>query len=302
MFTVCCDGRTEPRMKPCLILAFIAALQHWEVHSDLLAEVQIVTGAPRIFSGEKVVLRCVVDQDFYPDIRWFRGPELLYEAQELTLWEAKLDQAGSYYCQGFMKIPSTTLYTNNSQPFHLDVDGGWVILEAPPPLVLVGDDLEVKCRLRGNQVPKHVILYRDGQEVLKREGPDAVALNLTNLTLQDTGSYHCRATWDTRGRSRAAESQPTRITVQEVLTEPTLQVNPNIPGFPPRKMQLVCQVEYNAHPPTPPLVHLFYWNGAIMRPATTENSIFVPTQPGDYSCRAKVPLLNIEKRSEITTV
>ena len=66
-------------------------------------------------------------------------------------------------------------------------------------------------------------------------------------------------------------------------------------------MQLVCQVEYHAHPPAPPLVYFFHLNGAIMRPATSESSIFDPNLRGDFHCRAKVPLLNIERLSQVTT-
>ncbi|XP_062328604.1 B-cell receptor CD22-like isoform X1 [Osmerus eperlanus] len=272
-----------------LLILFIAALPHWEVHSALPSVVQILSGTPQVFSGEQVALRCLVDDASYLNFQWFRNWKVLFSTQDVTITES-----GEYSCQGSWKTAKGSIYANTSKPFVIEVVESSAILQHPDRQVLVGDNVSLTCRLRGNPVPTEVVLYRGDVEVRRQSGG---SLRLGRVGLSEEGSYHCEA----RLGDNTVKSPPTRITVLEILTEPNLLVNPYNPGFPPGKMQLVCEVEYHAHPPAPPLVYFFYWNGAIMRPATTESSIFVPTLRGDFHCRAKVPLLNIERLSQVTT-
>lgn len=63
-------------------------------------------------------------------------------------------------------------------------------------------------------------------------------------------------------------------------------------------MKLICHVQYNAPAPAPPVNYYFYKNNSRLGVATSENYNEVRQIPGHYSCKARVPLLNLSRLSE----
>lgn len=90
--------------------------------------------------------------------------------------------------------------------------GGWAILYVPPSPGLVGQTLAVTCRVRGTPPLREVILFKDGEEVMRQEGLNP-HFNLTNLVLEDNGVYYCRASWDTRSQTHSVISVETPVRV-----------------------------------------------------------------------------------------
>uniref|UniRef100_A0A668RS47 Ig-like domain-containing protein n=1 Tax=Oreochromis aureus TaxID=47969 RepID=A0A668RS47_OREAU len=240
------------------------------------ANIELVSEHSRIFSGERARLRCSI-----PDVHrsnwtylWFRGSEELSQTgEELNLWNTKVQESGKYYCQGTRNTKVGKIRTQQSVPVELKVDGGWAILQVPRHPQLVGSTLEVTCRVRRNPRLEEIILYKDGVEVMRQNGhkPD---FYLTNLSLEDLG----------------------RQTLS-VLSQPILEIIPNY-DTQLKRMKLTCHVQYNAPAPAPPIDFYFYKNNRRLGPATSDNYNLVKQTPGLYSCKARVPQLDLSKSSE----
>ncbi|XP_039865276.1 low affinity immunoglobulin gamma Fc region receptor III-B-like isoform X1 [Simochromis diagramma] len=274
-------------------------VSHVPTETSFRANIELVSGHSRIFSGERAHLRCSI-----PDVHrsnwtylWFRGSEELSQTgQELNLLNTKVQESGKYYCQGTRNTKVGKIRTQQSVPVELKVDGGWAILQVPRHPQLVGSTLEVTCRVRGNPRLEEIILYKDGVEVMRQNGhkPD---FYLTNLSLEDLGVYSCRASWDVRGRTHSATSAGAHVQILEVLSQPILEIIPNY-DTQLKRMKLICHVQYNAPAPAPPIDFYFYKNNRRLGPATSDNYNVVKQTPGLYSCKARVPQLGLSKSSE----
>lgn len=264
------------------------------------AVAEMVSGDSRIFSGESVRLRCSIPAGHRSTwtFRWFRGSEQLSQDMDsLTLWKASVKESGKFYCQGVRDTAVGNIYTLKSLPVEINVDGGWAILQVPPHPGLVGDTLTVTCRVRANPQLREVILYKDGVEVMRQSGLNP-HFNLNNLTLKDQGLYSCRASWDIDRRTRSVISADIEVQVLEVLTQPALEIVAGDNLIPANMMRLICNLQYNARAPAPPIHYYFYKNNQRLGIATSENHDLVKQTPGQYSCKAKVPELGISRLSE----
>ncbi|XP_062242602.1 Fc receptor-like A isoform X1 [Platichthys flesus] len=275
-----------------LTLAPVAPLE-----SSFRAVVERVLGDTRIFTGEEVRLRCSVPDPHGSrwDHEWFKGSEKLVQTGEpLVLWKMRVKDSGKYYCRGVRDTAVGNIYTLQSLPVEINVDGGWAILQVPSQPGLIGQTLTLTCRVRGNAPIHERILYRDGVEIMKQSGPH---FHLNNLTLGDQGMYSCRASWNQDRRTRSVLSVDASVQVLEVLTQPILEIVEH--NF--QMLRLICHLHYNAHSPAPPIIYYFYKNEQRLGTATSENRDLVKRSPGHYSCKAKVPQLGISRRSEPTS-
>ncbi|XP_006795400.1 low affinity immunoglobulin gamma Fc region receptor III-B-like isoform X3 [Neolamprologus brichardi] len=274
-------------------------VSHVPTETSFRANIELVSGHLRIFSRERAHLRCSI-----PDVHrsnwtylWFRGSEELSQTgEELNLWNTKVQESGKYYCQGTRNTKVGKIRTQQSVPVELKVDGGWAILQVPRHPQLVGSTLEVTCRVRGNPRLEEIILYKDGVEVMRQNGhkPD---FYLTNLSLEDLGVYSCRASWDVRRQTLSVISAGAHVQILEVLSQPVLEIIPNY-DTQLKRMKLICHVQYNAPAPAPPIDFYFYKNNRRLGPATSDNYNVVKQTPGLYSCKARVPQLDLSKSSE----
>lgn len=88
--------------------------------------------------------------------------------------------------------------------------GGWVILDAPDKAVIMEETMYLTCRIRGHRLPKEVIFFFNGREIM-RQLPSTLIVR--NLTVNQGGEYSCRATWEVRGSYHSAESTAVPVTV-----------------------------------------------------------------------------------------
>ncbi|CAG6002203.1 unnamed protein product [Menidia menidia] len=262
--------------------------------------VEVISGDVRIFSRETLRLGCSVPVSYKSGwtFWWFRGSEKLPQTgQNLTLWNVNLNESGKYSCQGLRDSLLGTRKTLKSLPVEIDVDGGWAMLQAPAHSVLVGETLKLTCHLR-MRLPLHeTILYKDGIEVVRQNG-HSQDFYLTNATLLDEGMYSCRPSWDMRGRTHSVISVSTPVHVLEVLTRPLLEIENQSNFQRERRMKLICHVQYNTHGPAPPLYYYFYKANNRLGSASSNNYMWVRQAPGQYSCRATVPVLDLSRWSE----
>ncbi|XP_055736369.1 high affinity immunoglobulin gamma Fc receptor I-like isoform X1 [Salvelinus fontinalis] len=275
----------------------LAELQVLPTSAPQRAVAELVKGVPWIFSGETVHLKCSVPGNVSAEwrYRWFRGGEQLQESEYFVLWKARPQQSGKYYCQGLRTTWISTQHTLHSLPIEIEVDGGWAILQAPPLPMLVGETMTLTCRVRDNPRLTEVILYKDGVELQRQPGPE---LRVTNLTLQDHGSYWCRASWDGRRQTNSVISVAAPVSILEVLTEPILEIVPNDPLIHEDRMLLVCQVQLNAREPVPHIHYYFYQDGLSLGPASSQDTVTVLKDSGQYWCKASVPTLGLKRLSE----
>ncbi|XP_061537693.1 low affinity immunoglobulin gamma Fc region receptor III-like [Phycodurus eques] len=260
---------------------------------------ELVSGYSRVFSGERVQLRCSI-----PDGRrstwnylWFKGSKrLAHHAQMLTL-KGSLNDSGVFQCQGVKDTAVGNIYTLKSPPVDINVDGGWAILQVPQLPGLVGGTLNMMCRVRGRRQYHEVILYKDGVEVIRQRGFNP-QLSLPQLSTEDQGLYTCRVSWDTDRQTHSAISNDIQVNVLEVLTQPVLEVIADNNLLPMDLMKLICHLQYNARAPAPPVNYYFYKDNRRLGLATSENFDLVKRRPGLYSCKVKVPQLRLCKWSE----
>ncbi|KAM9853567.1 high affinity immunoglobulin gamma Fc receptor I-like [Aulostomus maculatus] len=262
--------------------------------------VEIVSGHSRVFSGETVRLKCYINDNHNSnwDFLWYRGSELLLQKTDtLILWRASIKDGGEIYCQGVRNTIVGKIYTLQSVPVEINVDGGWVILHSSMHHGLVGETLEMTCRVRRNPQLHEAILYKDGIEIMRKNGLNS-SFSLPKLTLKDQGLYSCRASWDEDRQTHSAISAETQVQILEVLTQPILEIVTDENTIPSHKMKLICHLQYNFAAPAPPVVYYFYKDNNRLGLASSENHAQVKRTPGVYSCRARVPQLDTERWSE----
>ncbi|XP_070761696.1 high affinity immunoglobulin epsilon receptor subunit alpha-like [Enoplosus armatus] len=268
--------------------------------TSIQAVLEMVSGESSIFSGESVELKCSISDPNQAtwSYRWFReSKQLPQKGENLILWKAHIKESGKFYCQGARDTIVGDILSLKSLPVEINVDGGWAILQVPPRPSFVGDTLMVTCRIRNKPQLHEVILYKDGVEVLRQKGLNP-HLYLTNLTLEDQGKYSCRASWDVDGYTRSVISAVTPVEVLEVLTQPRLEIVADAVLIAINRMKLICNLKYNAPAPAPPIQYYFYKDNSRLGTSTSENHDEVQRTPGQYSCKAKVPELNLSRWSE----
>ncbi|KAM3616533.1 uncharacterized protein V6R79_019491 [Siganus canaliculatus] len=269
--------------------------------TSIRAEVELQSGRSSIFSGESFELKCSI-----PDVyrsswtyQWFRGNERLpHSGEQLIVWGAHIRDSGKYSCQGVRNTAVGDLRTHQSVPVEISVDGGWAILHVPSHPGLVGGAMEFTCRVRHEPILEEVVLYKDGNEVMRQRVPSP-HIHLTNLTLKDQGMYSCRASWIVKRRTVSAISANSPVQVLELLSQPVLEIVTNKTQVPnDDMMKLICHHQYNAPHPAPPVNYYFYKDNQRLGVSKSENHDLVERIPGLYSCKVKVPELGIFKWSE----
>lgn len=88
------------------------------------------------------------------------------------------------------------------------------------------------------------------------------------------------------------------LSISEVLTQPVLEIVADDNLVPAEMIKLICHLQYSAPAPAPPIHYYFYKNNNRLGTATSVNHDLVRRTPGQYSCRAKVPQLQVSRWSE----
>uniref|UniRef100_A0A3P9MYW8 Ig-like domain-containing protein n=1 Tax=Poecilia reticulata TaxID=8081 RepID=A0A3P9MYW8_POERE len=237
----------------------------------------IVSGDSMIFSGEPLSLRCIIPDPYQASwgYLWFRGSVQLPQTGEIfQLWNANVKESGKYSCQGKKETDVGSIKTLRSLPYEIHVDGGFAILQLAKRPVLVGDALDLKCRLRGNAPVHETILYRDGIQVMVQSG-SSLNFHLPHVTLEDEGRYSCRVSWDLSRRTHSVMSVPTLV-----LAKPVLEIDIDNAQLGQYKMNLICHVQYNAPAPAAPVNYYFYKNNNLLGPANSLNHMHVRKATG----------------------
>lgn len=85
-----------------------------------------------------------------------------------------------------------------------------MVLQVPPPPLLIGDDITLTCRVRGNKRVTEAVFFKDGLELQRQPKPN---LHLSHFTKEDQGVYWCRATWWQGFLWHTSQSLPVEVPV-----------------------------------------------------------------------------------------
>ncbi|XP_066551252.1 high affinity immunoglobulin gamma Fc receptor I [Amia ocellicauda] len=273
----------------------------------LRAEVRVMHGDSELFVGDRVTLRCSVPG--HPSgwsYNWYKAgvPLVGYSntGSMYTLRAASPLQSGPYACQG-QRRGTGPQRTQLSPPLYVRVCGGWVSLQAPLQPVILGREMTLSCRVRGNPRLEEVVFYKDGRELQRRPHPQ---LHLSRLSYQDEGAYWCRASWGQQWRWSSAQSPAVQVSVKEMLTEPVLEVLTGVPALRGREMILSCSAQLIVARPGLRLRYSFRRNDHRLAVDSSEDTHTVlqadRRDAGDYQCKVTVDGLGLAKWSNSVQV
>ncbi|XP_048120987.1 high affinity immunoglobulin gamma Fc receptor I-like isoform X1 [Alosa alosa] len=276
----------------------VSALQKWtQAQIPRKAVASVAEGDAHLFSGGSLLLTCDVPEDPSPlwTFEWFFNGKPLASGMSYQIWKARVLQSGNYTCMAVRETelnPTGILETQLSAPLRVDIDGGWIILEAPSKPMIMEETMSLTCRIRGHRRTE-VIFYLNGREIWRQRNR---TLTLHHLTLEHGGQYSCRATWEVQGLYHSAESTGVAVTVLEILTTPQLLASTIQGRQKKRDLKLTCVTEVNTRESAAALIHYYFLkNDMPLGPATSYGTFIIPDvsaeDSGQYSCRVSVPML-----------
>ncbi|KAJ8287573.1 hypothetical protein COCON_G00002320 [Conger conger] len=145
---------------------------------------------PSIKEGHAVTFTCHSKGNPQPTFRWFKvGRGETTQEREWTLNSVTAEDAGRYFCQA-----ANDLGVKNSTVVTLDViyapKGVSVWTGKALDSVREGERISFTCKVQSSNPPASYSWYKDWSQL----GCTDRELNLTDIKLQDTGNYYCRAT------------------------------------------------------------------------------------------------------------
>ncbi|XP_066514092.1 high affinity immunoglobulin gamma Fc receptor I-like [Hoplias malabaricus] len=268
------------------------------------ARADVTSGEARLFSGEDVTLGCSVPD--HPETEWkflwFRnGVPLSVQTQNLSLKNIPVQKGGNYSCRGEKDIDiwPYSLMTMTSEPLAVHVDGGWTLLQIPTEPLLIEEKMTLTCRIRGDPLLVEVIFYKDSVEVQKRKDKDLV---IPRLVLKDEGLYRCRATWVQSTEHHSAQSLSAYLPVLDKLNTPVLELDFDYCSLKGDKVVLSCKTQLNVREEGLSIEYFFLKNGKRQGPGSSSATFTIfnveDDDGGEYTCKARVRALNLERHSE----
>ncbi|XP_069712709.1 sialoadhesin [Phaenicophaeus curvirostris] len=261
---------------------------------DFRAETASITVSPssRVLEGHAANLTCQLSSDSAarPNFTWYRNGELLSEgsAASLEFQRVASTDAGLYHCRA-----NTSGHSRTSPTVLLDV------LYAPrdPHLTAFletqrGRLAIFQCSVASNP-PAQLALLQDKALVATSDGgtspsprvsasaaPNALRVEVREVTVADEGSYRCTAT---NAHGTTSHRLYFRVQTARVLVSPSTEVREG------DDVSLTCQV---VGEPQDDTVYSWYKNSEWLQ-ESPENLLALPhiasSATGSYHCRARSP-------------
>ncbi|XP_076837069.1 high affinity immunoglobulin gamma Fc receptor I-like isoform X1 [Brachyhypopomus gauderio] len=264
---------------------------------------QVTGGELRLFSGEDVQLRCSVPEDPLSSWRyqWFLNGVLTSSAEVYHLKNAHVLQTGSYTCQGEKDLKEWPYLISSLQSdlLNVHVDGGWVLLQAPTEPLIIEEVLTMTCRVRDDPLLVEVNFYKGDVKIRTQKKKDLV---FPSATLDDQGTYWCKATWLQDFKYQSAQSLKFSVIVLDKLSSPVLtiddgEVNP-VKGS---TVVLRCSTQLNTREKGHTIEYYYMNNATLLGPSSSKDTHTIQRVEDDdtgvYTCKARVRVLNLERWS-----
>ncbi|XP_027009111.1 high affinity immunoglobulin gamma Fc receptor I-like [Tachysurus fulvidraco] len=270
--------------------------------TQLKAKATVSSGHQQLFSGENVELTCSVPGDPSSSwtYQWFHDGVSLGFKSVYSIKKARVQQSGSYTCQGQKAIRNQP-YTQSSvlsDPLKIHVDGGWILLRYSVEQLVIEEPLTLTCRVRDDHLISDVIFYKDGINIKTQKNPDLV---FPSLSFEDDGMYSCRATWLKDLDYQSAQSVNSSVAVLDKLDNPRL-VLLTVPNQVTVGKQVVFRCITKLNTKEQGSIE-YYFNKDSQRlglPSAKDTYVITRVSKDDagiYSCKVSVKALYLEKWS-----
>lgn len=270
---------------------------------QFVAKATVSLGKPKLFSGEDVQLDCNVPDDHSSSwlYRWFRDGVPLSSNKVYSIKKARVQQSGSYTCQGRKQIKTWpySIMTNPSDPLKIHVNGGWVLLQTPSESHISDEPMTLTCRIRDNPLLLNVIFYKDDMMIKTQNDNDLV---IPSLSIEDDGMYSCRATWLNNLMYQSAQSVPFSVTVLEKLETPRLVPDQDQVRI-GTQVVFSCIAKVNSRVQGLSVEYYYVKDDNRLAPASSKDTYVISRvneeDAGNYTCKVRVRALNVERWSNL---
>uniref|UniRef100_A0A9J8A1H0 Ig-like domain-containing protein n=1 Tax=Cyprinus carpio carpio TaxID=630221 RepID=A0A9J8A1H0_CYPCA len=162
-----------------------------------------VTPDSPVFTGERVILKCVINSDHSDwKYEWEKGKtDLKGYGNTFTIERAKTSDAGRYTCKGERKGKPDS----KSSSVSLSVKAlPRPTLTVTPDTVFTGERVSLKCVINSDHSNWRYEWYKDSTNVSERHTVNTNTLTIERSETSDAGLYTCRGHID--GRSVSSQS------------------------------------------------------------------------------------------------
>ncbi|KAM5150033.1 LOW QUALITY PROTEIN: Fc receptor-like protein 3 [Callospermophilus lateralis] len=243
-----------------------------------------------VFEGQTMTLTCMNYQlQFQEGASWYWNNKLI----DKTSGRILIKTSGSYQCK--------TQGSSQSDPVHVEFSSDWLILQVPYP-VFEGDDIDLRCQGRKEEIIHKKIYYKDGKQLPDGDNSDFIRLNSVH---QDDSKYRCAVSKELSWGSFWKEtSKSLSIQVQELFPRPVLKTSPSQPieGSP---WTLTCETQLAFQRSQVQLQFCFFRDGRTLGSGCSSSpELQIPTMwredSGFYRCKAEAATPRITKMSRVS--
>ncbi|XP_054443825.1 low affinity immunoglobulin gamma Fc region receptor III-A-like isoform X4 [Pteronotus mesoamericanus] len=136
-----------------------------------------------VFQGDSVTLHCQgAHGPGNAPTQWFHdGIPVPTQVQPHYSFKASSNDSGDYRCQ--------TGQTTLSDPVHLNVTSGWLLLQAPRLLFQEGEPITLRCHSWKNWRLYKIVFFQDGKAI--HFSPMNSSFSIPQANGTHSGVYHC---------------------------------------------------------------------------------------------------------------
>uniref|UniRef100_A0A8C1SRI5 Ig-like domain-containing protein n=1 Tax=Cyprinus carpio TaxID=7962 RepID=A0A8C1SRI5_CYPCA len=214
---------------------------------DLPRPTLTVTPDSPVFTGETVILKCVINSD-HSDWRyvWYKDHTEVSERHTvnrntLTIERSKTSDAGQYTCRGH--IDRRSVSSQSSFAVYLSVKAlpTPTLTVTPDSPVFTGERVSLTCVINSDHSDWRYEWNKGSTKVSERHTVNRNTLTIERSETSDAGLYTCRGHID--GRSVSSQSSSAVSLSVKDSPRSTLTVTPNSPVFTGERVHLKCVIE-----------------------------------------------------------
>uniref|UniRef100_A0A8C1SNP2 Ig-like domain-containing protein n=1 Tax=Cyprinus carpio TaxID=7962 RepID=A0A8C1SNP2_CYPCA len=214
---------------------------------DLPRPTLTVTPDSPVFTGETVILKCVINSD-HSDWRyvWYKDHTEVSERHTvnrntLTIERSKTSDAGQYTCRGH--IDRRSVSSQSSFAVYLSVKAlpTPTLTVTPDSPVFTGERVSLTCVINSDHSDWRYEWNKGSTKVSERHTVNRNTLTIERSETSDAGLYTCRGHID--GRSVSSQSSSAVSLSVKDLPRSTLTVTPDSPVFTGERVDLKCVIE-----------------------------------------------------------
>uniref|UniRef100_A0A8C1PTZ1 Ig-like domain-containing protein n=1 Tax=Cyprinus carpio TaxID=7962 RepID=A0A8C1PTZ1_CYPCA len=207
-----------------------------------------VTPYSPVFTGERVILKCVIESHSNWRYVWYKGSVMLQSSERytvntdtLTIRGATESDQDQFWCRGQRDERPNSSQSSSAVPVTVKDSPTSTLTVTPDSPVFTGERVSLKCEIESYSNWRYewhkdsVMLQTSERYTVNRD-----TLTITAVTTSDAGQFWCRGQRDKRPNSSQSSSVP--VTVKDSPTS-TLTVTPDSPVFTGERVSLKCVIE-----------------------------------------------------------